>query len=47
MQQHRSTTAGVTVLACRTIDAMKALGDIKSDITPEKVVMPGLARLVD
>jgi len=29
------------------IDAMKALGDIKSDITPDRVVMPGLARLVD
>jgi ABC-type nitrate/sulfonate/bicarbonate transport system substrate-binding protein len=29
------------------IDAMKALGDVKSDITPEKVVIPSLARLVD
>jgi NitT/TauT family transport system substrate-binding protein len=29
------------------IDAMKALGDIKSDIAPDKVVMPDLARLVD
>jgi len=29
------------------INAMKALGDIKSGITPERVVMPGLARLVD
>jgi NitT/TauT family transport system substrate-binding protein len=29
------------------IDAMKALGDIKSDITPDKVVVPSLARLVD
>jgi hypothetical protein len=29
------------------IDAMRALGDIKSDITLEKVAMPGLARLVD
>jgi NitT/TauT family transport system substrate-binding protein len=29
------------------IDAMKALGDIKSDITLEKVVMPGLARLAE
>ncbi|HUD87360.1 MAG TPA: ABC transporter substrate-binding protein [Xanthobacteraceae bacterium] len=29
------------------IDAMKALGDIKSDITPDKVVVPGLTRLVD
>jgi ABC-type nitrate/sulfonate/bicarbonate transport system substrate-binding protein len=29
------------------IDAMKALGDVKSDITPDKVVVPGLARLVD
>ena len=29
------------------IDAMKALGDIKSDITPDKVVVPGLAHLVD
>ena len=29
------------------IDAMKALGDIKSDITPDKVVVPGLTHLVD
>ena len=29
------------------IDAMKALGDIKSGITPDRVVMPGLAHLVD
>jgi NitT/TauT family transport system substrate-binding protein len=29
------------------INAMKALGDIKSGITPERVVMPGLARLTD
>ena len=29
------------------INAMKALGDIKSGITPERVVMPGLTRLVD
>jgi NitT/TauT family transport system substrate-binding protein len=29
------------------IDAMKALGDIKSDITPDKVVVPSLSRLVD
>jgi ABC-type nitrate/sulfonate/bicarbonate transport system substrate-binding protein len=29
------------------IDAMKALGDIKSNIALENVVMPGLARLVD
>jgi ABC-type nitrate/sulfonate/bicarbonate transport system substrate-binding protein len=29
------------------IDAMKALGDIKSDITPDRVVVPGLTRLVD
>jgi ABC-type nitrate/sulfonate/bicarbonate transport system substrate-binding protein len=29
------------------IDAMKALGDIKSEITLEKVAMPGLVRLVD
>lgn len=29
------------------IDAMKALGDIKSDITPDKVVVPGLSHLVD
>jgi ABC-type nitrate/sulfonate/bicarbonate transport system substrate-binding protein len=29
------------------INAMKALGDIKSDITPDKIVVPGLARLVD
>jgi len=29
------------------INAMKSLGDIKSDITPDKIVVPGLARLVD
>jgi len=29
------------------INAMKGLGDIKSDITPDKIVVPGLARLVD
>jgi NitT/TauT family transport system substrate-binding protein len=29
------------------INAMKTLGDIKTDITPDKVVVPGLARLVD
>jgi NitT/TauT family transport system substrate-binding protein len=29
------------------INAMRALGDIKSGITPERVVMPGLAHLVD
>jgi ABC-type nitrate/sulfonate/bicarbonate transport system substrate-binding protein len=29
------------------INAMKALGDIKSDITPDKIVVPGLTRLVD
>ncbi len=29
------------------INAMKALGDIKSGITPDRVVVPGLARLVD
>jgi hypothetical protein len=29
------------------IDAMKALGDIKTDITPDKIVVPGLTRLVD
>jgi NitT/TauT family transport system substrate-binding protein len=29
------------------INAMKALGDIKTDITPDKVVVPGLTRLVD
>jgi NitT/TauT family transport system substrate-binding protein len=29
------------------IKAMKALGDIKSGITPDRVVLPGLARLVD
>jgi NitT/TauT family transport system substrate-binding protein len=29
------------------INAMKALGDIKSDITPDKVVVPGLTHLVD
>jgi ABC-type nitrate/sulfonate/bicarbonate transport system substrate-binding protein len=26
---------------------MRALGDIKSDITPDKVAVPGLTRLVD
>jgi hypothetical protein len=26
---------------------MKGLGDIKSDITPDKIVVPGLTRLVD
>jgi NitT/TauT family transport system substrate-binding protein len=29
------------------INAMKALGDIKTDITPDKIVVPGLTRLVD
>ena len=29
------------------INAMKALGDIKTDITPDKIVVPGLAHLVD
>jgi len=29
------------------INAMKALGDIKSDIIPDKIVVPGLTRLVD
>jgi ABC-type nitrate/sulfonate/bicarbonate transport system substrate-binding protein len=29
------------------IDAMKALGDIKSDITPDKVVVSSLAHLID
>jgi NitT/TauT family transport system substrate-binding protein len=29
------------------INAMKALGDIKSGITPDRVVVPGLARMVD
>jgi NitT/TauT family transport system substrate-binding protein len=29
------------------INAMKALGDIKTDITPDKVVVPGLTHLVD
>jgi NitT/TauT family transport system substrate-binding protein len=29
------------------IEAMKTLGDIKSDITPDKIVVPGLTRLVD
>jgi NitT/TauT family transport system substrate-binding protein len=29
------------------INAMKSLGDIKSDITPDKIVVPGLTRLVD
>jgi ABC-type nitrate/sulfonate/bicarbonate transport system substrate-binding protein len=29
------------------ITAMKALGDIKSDIIPDKIVVPGLTRLVD
>ena len=29
------------------INAMKGLGDIKTDITPDKVVVPGLTRLVD
>jgi NitT/TauT family transport system substrate-binding protein len=29
------------------INAMKGLGDIKSDITPDKIVVPGLTRLVD
>jgi NitT/TauT family transport system substrate-binding protein len=29
------------------INAMKALGDVKTDITPDKVVVPGLTHLVD
>ena len=29
------------------IDAMKGLGDIKTDITPDKIVVPALAHLVD
>jgi hypothetical protein len=29
------------------INEMKALGDIKADIAPERIVMPDLARLVD
>jgi NitT/TauT family transport system substrate-binding protein len=29
------------------INAMKGLGDIKSDITPDKIVVPGLTHLVD
>jgi NitT/TauT family transport system substrate-binding protein len=29
------------------INEMKALGDVKTDITPDRVVVPGLARLVD
>jgi ABC-type nitrate/sulfonate/bicarbonate transport system substrate-binding protein len=29
------------------IDAMQALGDIKSGMTPDRVVVPGLTRLVD
>jgi ABC-type nitrate/sulfonate/bicarbonate transport system substrate-binding protein len=29
------------------INAMKALGDIKGDITPDRVVVPGLTKLVD
>jgi NitT/TauT family transport system substrate-binding protein len=29
------------------IDAMKELGDIKSDISPDKIAVPGLTRLVD
>jgi NitT/TauT family transport system substrate-binding protein len=29
------------------IDAMKALGDIKTDITPDRIVAPGLTRLID
>jgi hypothetical protein len=29
------------------INAMKGLGDIKTGITPDKVVVPGLTRLVD
>jgi ABC-type nitrate/sulfonate/bicarbonate transport system substrate-binding protein len=29
------------------IDAMKALGDIRTGITPDKIVVPGLTRLVD
>ena len=29
------------------VNEMKALGDIRADIAPERIVMPGLARLVD
>jgi ABC-type nitrate/sulfonate/bicarbonate transport system substrate-binding protein len=29
------------------INEMKALGDIKTDITPDRIVVPGLTRLVD
>ena len=29
------------------INAMKGLGDIKSDITPDRVAVPGLTRLID
>jgi hypothetical protein len=29
------------------IKEMKALGDINADITPERVIAPGLTRLVD
>jgi hypothetical protein len=29
------------------IHEMKALGDIKGDIAAERIVMPGLTRLVD
>ena len=29
------------------IDAMKAMGDIKDDIKPDRVVLPGLVRLTD
>ena len=29
------------------INAMKGLGDIKTDITPDKIVVPGLTHLVD
>jgi ABC-type nitrate/sulfonate/bicarbonate transport system substrate-binding protein len=29
------------------INAMKGLGDIKSDITPDRIVVPDLTRLVD
>lgn len=29
------------------INAMKSLGDIKTDITPDKIVVPGLTHLVD
>jgi hypothetical protein len=29
------------------INAMKGLGDIKTDITPDKVAVPGLTHLVD